>query len=76
MRLKMKNRSHRYDINRVRPRHGHKYTKYKTCISIMIVICIKQHLSNILSSIHEKLSNTEGELKKVLLIKKEYIAKL
>ena len=52
--LKMKNRSHRYDINRVRPRHGHKYTKYKTCISIMIVICIKQHLSNILSSIHEK----------------------
>ena len=76
MRLKMKNRSHRYDINRIRRRHGHKYTKYKTCIDIMIVICIKQHLSNILSSIHEKLSNTEGELKKVLLIKKEYIAKL
>ena len=23
------NRSHRYDINRPRPRHGHKYTKYK-----------------------------------------------
>ena len=28
MRLKMKNRSHRYDINRPRPKHGHKYTKY------------------------------------------------
>ena len=28
MRLGMKNRSHRYDINRPRPRHGHKYTKY------------------------------------------------
>ena len=27
--LKMKNRSHRYDIDRPRPRHGHKYTKYK-----------------------------------------------
>ena len=27
MRLKMKNRSHRYGINRNRPRHGHKYTK-------------------------------------------------
>ena len=29
MRLKMKNRSQKYDINRPRPRHGHKYTKYK-----------------------------------------------
>ena len=29
MRLKMKNRSQRYDINRTRPRHGHRYTKYK-----------------------------------------------
>ena len=40
MRLKMKNRSHRYDINRPIPRHGHKYTKYKMCLSIMVVICI------------------------------------
>ena len=54
MRLKMKNRSQRYDINRSRPRHGHKYTKYKTCLSIMMVVCINQHLSNILSSGHEK----------------------
>ena len=44
MRLKMKNRSHRYDINRPGPRHGHKYTKYKMCLCIMMVICIKQHL--------------------------------
>ena len=29
MRLKIKNRSHRYDIYRPRPGHGHKYTKYK-----------------------------------------------
>ena len=29
MRLKMKNRSHIYDINGPRPGHGHKYTKYK-----------------------------------------------
>ena len=28
MRLEMKNRSHRYDINRSRSRHGNKYTKY------------------------------------------------
>ena len=70
MRLKMKNRSHRYDINRVRPRHGHKYTKYKTYISIMIVICIKQHLSNILSSIHEKAKQHWGWVEKSVAYKK------
>ena len=54
MRLKMKNKSHRYDIIGPTPKHGHKYTKYKICLSIMMVICIKQHLSNIGSSSHEK----------------------
>ena len=46
MRLKMTNRSQRYDINR--PRHilGPKYSKCKM-LSIMMVICIKRHLSNI-----------------------------
>ena len=29
MRLKMKNRSSRYDINRPTSRHGHKYTKFE-----------------------------------------------
>ena len=29
MRLKMKKRSQRYDINRPRLKHGPKYTKYK-----------------------------------------------
>ena len=27
----------------LRPRHDHKYTKYKICLSLMKVICIKQH---------------------------------
>ena len=53
MRLKMTKRLQRNDINRPRPRHGHKYTKYKIYLSMM-VICITQHLSNIWSSIHEK----------------------
>ena len=35
------------EINKPRPRHGHKYTKYKSCLSTMMAICIKQHLSNI-----------------------------
>ena len=54
MRLKMKNRLHRYDINRPRLRHGHKYSEYKMCLSIMMLICIKQHLSDISSSVHER----------------------
>ena len=44
MMLKMK---YRCDINRPNPRHGHKYTKYKMCFSIMVVLYVKQHLNNI-----------------------------
>ena len=48
----MKNRSHRYDINRPETRHGHKYTFsimisiMFQCFSIMMALCISQHLSN------------------------------
>ena len=52
--LKMKYRSQIYNINRHRTRHGHKYTKYKMYLTIMKRISIKQHLTNIRSSIHEK----------------------
>ena len=54
MKVKMENRSHRYDINRPGSRNEPKYTEYKKCFSMMILICIKQHLSNIWGSIHEK----------------------
>ena len=47
MKMKMKNRSHRNDINRPTPRHGHKYIKYSMCLSIMMDVCTKQHLANI-----------------------------
>ena len=33
--MKMKNKSHRYNINRPRPRCGHKYHKYENCLSMM-----------------------------------------
>ena len=39
-------RSHRYNINRPRFRHGHKYSKYKKFFSMMMLVCIKQPLSN------------------------------
>ena len=32
---------------------------------MMMLICIKQHLSNILGSIYEKVKHTEAELKNV-----------
>ena len=53
IKMKKKNRSHRYDINRPRFSHGHKFSTYKTCLSTIMFICLKQHLSNIWSSIYE-----------------------
>ena len=68
--MKMKNRSHKYDINGPRPRHEHKHSTYKKCLTMMMLICIKQHLSNLSISIQEMLSNAEAELKKSLAYKK------
>ena len=60
----MKNKSQLYDINRPRPRHGPKYTKYKMFVSI-IVIYIKQYLNNIWRfQFMKKVSSTETELKR------------
>ena len=64
----MKNRSHRYDINGPRPRHGQKYTKYKICLGILMVIYIKQHLSNIWRSVHEKVKPYWGWVEKSVFL--------
>ena len=65
MRLKVKNRLLGYDINKPRPKHGHKYTKYNICHNTLMLIYIS---SNILATIKarfmKKSSNTEAELKK------------
>ena len=50
--------------NKTRPRHGHKYPKNKMCLSMIMLVCIKQHLSNIWSSIHEKVKQHWGWIKK------------
>ena len=66
----MENSSQICDINKPRPRHGHKYTKYKMRLSAVMLICIKQHLIIISSSIHEKVNQHRGwDEKNVLLIK-------
>ena len=70
MKMKMKKVSHRHDINRPRLRHGHKYRKHKKCLSMMMLICIKQHLSNIWSSIYEKIKQQWGWIEKSVAYKK------
>ena len=74
MRLKIKNRSNRYDINRPRPRHGHKYTKCKMCLCILMVACIKPDLNNIWSSILEKVKQHWGWAEKSVAYKKGCIS--
>ena len=75
--MKMKNRSRIYDItlgtrkNRLRFRHGHEYSKYKKFLGMMMLICIKQHLSNIWSSIYEKVKEDWGCVEKMLCFKKK-----
>ena len=49
----MKIDSRKYGINRPRGRHGHKYSKYMKRLSMMMLICIKQHLSNNESLVYE-----------------------
>ena len=44
--MKVKSKSPRYGINRPRSRHGPKYSKHKKCLSMMMLLCIKKHLSN------------------------------
>ena len=62
MKMKMKNRSRRYDVNR--HRHGEKYSNYRNYLIIRMLICIKQHLSNIWSSCLENIKIHWGWLEK------------
>ena len=64
MKMTMLNTSHRQDINRPRSRHGHKYGKCKKCLTMMMLACIKQHLSNTWSSIYEKVKQLWGWVEK------------
>ena len=47
MKMKIKNRSDKYDVNRLRSRNELKYSKYKKYLSMMMLVCTKQHLNNI-----------------------------
>ena len=64
MKIEMKNRSHRCNIKKYKFRHEHIYSKYKKCLSMMKILCIKQHLSSIWTSIHKKVKQHRGWVKK------------
>ena len=51
--------------------NSYEYTNYKKRLSMMMVVYNKQHLSSIWSWIHEKLSNTEAQLKKRVVYNKK-----
>ena len=44
MKMKMKNGSHSYDINKPSSSRGCKYNKYKRCLTMMTLTHIKQHM--------------------------------
>ena len=43
---------------------GHKCSKYKTWLSLMMLLCAKQHINNIWSWIHEKGKTHRGCVEK------------
>ena len=42
--MEMKNRSHRYDVYRLKSNHGHKNSKYKKCLTKMLFISRKFYI--------------------------------
>ena len=47
MEKKKKKRSHRYDMKIFRSGQGHRDSKYKKCLIMIILICTEQLLGNI-----------------------------
>ena len=60
----MKNRLHRYDTNRPRPRPEHRHSKYRKCLSMMMLIYDKQHRRTFVAEFMKKLTDIEAGLKK------------
>ena len=56
IKMEVETKWHRYDINRPRWGHGHRYSRYRKSLAMIMLTCIKKHLSNIWSWIHEKVN--------------------
>ena len=73
MKVKKKSRSYKYDINRPTFKHGLTCTnKHKNCLSMMMLIWIKQYPTNTWGSIYEKVKEHLGE-KNVFHIKHKHV---
>ena len=64
MEMRMKNRSHRHNVKRPGPWHGHRYSKSRKCLGMMMLVWIQQQLSNIRSTVHEKVKQHWGWVEK------------
>ena len=69
MQMKMKNRSYKYNINRP----NLDIVNIKKCLNIMLLICIKQHLKIMWSSIHEKVRQHWRWIEKCVAYKKRCV---
>ena len=66
----MEKTSHRYDTNRTRPRHDYEYVLNIKCYFVWCLYVFSNTKATSEAEFMKKLSNTETELKKALLIKK------
>ena len=78
LRMKMKMKKDYIDTTKTDLGHGHKYSnKYKKCLTMMILICVKKHLSNTWCSTHDKAKQHWGwPEKKCRLLKKSVYCNL
>ena len=71
MRMRMKNRSYRYDIDRTMLRLSDEYPKCKMHLSRIMVMWNKQHLNKVWRWLYEKVKQHWGWVEgKALLIEK------
>lgn len=63
IRMKMKNKPYKYDINRPSSRNENKYSKYKTYLTLkMLLICTEQLLSNTWKRIEKSIIYVKNRL--------------
>ena len=60
IKMKIQNISHRHDINRLKARHGQKYTKDEKCCRMMMLKRIKKQLSNISLNPQQRVTSTDS----------------
>ena len=73
IKIKIKTRKHRYDKIDLGLDMDTNTRYISKCLSMMILTCIKQHLSNIWSSIHENVKQHWGWVEKSVASKEKRV---